>query len=47
MQKKKQKNKSKNPDFIQKTRVNWQFTNLGPKGHNLTRLYAKVEYSIS
>ena len=32
-----------NPEFIQKTRVNWSFTNLGSKGHNLRRLYAKVE----
>ena len=33
----------RNPEFIQKTRVNWSFTNLGPKGHNLRRLEAKVE----
>ena len=38
------KNKiSKNPEFIQESRVNWSFTNLGPKGHNLIRIYAKVK----
>ena len=31
------------PEFIRKTRVNWSFTNLGPKGHNLKGLEAKVE----
>ena len=32
-----------NTEFIQKTRVNWTFTNLGSKGHNLIRIYAKVK----
>ena len=35
--------KIQNPKFIQKTRVNWSFTNLGPKGHNLIRIYVKVK----
>ena len=26
-----------------KDKENWSFTNLGPKGHNLRRLEAKVE----
>ena len=26
-----------------KDKGNWLFTNLGPKGNNLIRLYAKIE----
>ena len=36
-----------NLEFLQKTRVNWSFTNLGPKGHNLIRIYAKVKNKTS